>query len=95
MKTFEETWTVETVKEILEEYTQSNTDFLCKGSKKFKEIWESHRGELRKLVFKWKPVEKEFCPQLETGCLTYLEPWNAMTSVRLAFLNHEIERLTK
>ena len=99
IKTFEEVWTVDVIRGILEDYKVYSSVYLCFASKVFKEIWSlySLRIELQKLASKFDPTDislKKVFNGINTAstCLFYD---NSCKAQRILFLESEIKRLSK
>lgn len=108
MKSFKEEWTVPFLKSLLAKYKGDKLFYLCTTSPKFKRLWEKYREQIRKQarkflatnrgkIFRWCRVNNALGilfgvtkPYIGFGELTRMG-----MDVRVAFLEYEIERLSK
>ena len=95
-KPFSKLWTKKTVQTILKEYEGSERygNYLCYTSQTFYALWVSHKLAIQKLALKFDPSDRVLYRKIidnEGDCLFYENPSRAH---RIAFLQHEIVRLT-
>ena len=95
-KPFSKLWTKRTVQIILKEYEANDfgMGYLCYTSQTFYVLWQSHRLAIQKLALKFDPLDKVLQARILNNygnCLFYATSSRAH---RIAFLQHEIVRLT-
>jgi hypothetical protein len=95
-KPFSKLWTKRTVQIILKEYEASDggMGYLCYTSQTFYVLWVSHKLAIQKLALKFDPSDKILQGRIlnnDGSCLFYATTSRAH---RIAFLQHEIARLT-
>jgi len=93
---FDSIWTAEFVQKALADFeSEPRFNFLCIGSPTFASLW-SHETKpfIAKLALDFHKIKEEvWYPELR-GCLFYGDNATNDRAVRIAFLQHEIKRLT-
>jgi uncharacterized small protein (DUF1192 family) len=109
MKSFKEEWTVTFLKSLLAKYKGDKLFYLCTTSPKFKRLWEKYREQIRKQARKFLASKhgKMYSECRVNNALGILFGTVGRTSrnfgeltrmgmdVRVAFIEYEIERLSK
>lgn len=93
-RTFKQRWNKTALKRILREYKASDYSFLCVASDEFEQLWKEHASKIRALAIRFNQVYT-LIPSDATGeCLFYPKNSHDRT-IRIAFLQHEINRLSQ
>ncbi len=94
---FTTVWTKETLERIREEYKASAWSFLCIASAEFEQLWNDYKDEIRALGLLFNETAATVPAGLSSAdCLFYPDDcYEKVHHIRLAFLDHEINRLTK
>lgn len=92
---FNTDWTKETLERIREEYKASAWCFLCVASAEFKQLWRDYKDEIRDLGLLFNKTAATVPAKTSGDCLFYTDDYESVHPIRLAFLDHEINRLTQ
>lgn len=91
---FKRLWTKTSVKRMLSEFKKHESRFLCHASSEFANLWDNqeHKKQIIERAQKFNPELAAF--GIECTCLFYSHSHSEGRSVRIKFLENEIERLT-
>ena len=90
---FARRWTKTSLKRILKEFqAQHYWGFLCIASREFASLWYDHKAEIYELAMQFDANAANHHKDHTHSCLFYT---NNNREIRIAFLKHEIARLTK
>jgi len=100
-RTFAQRWNPTALRRILREFTNSDTEHFCIASTEFLELWKDFKPEIKALAAKAALPDCEV--DEHTGNVLFYAPehlsyeeWIPLRRLtRIAFLKHEINRLTK
>lgn len=97
MKTFKKLWTKEFVESVLDAFEKSDNNYLCSSSKSFERIWDISKQEIINIAVEFinKTDNKLGSVCSEGFLLFYCHSYCNVRNIRIQFLKHEIERLSK
>lgn len=93
---FDSIWTAEFVQKVLAEFeSDPHFNFLCVNSPTFASFW-THETKpfIAKLALDFHKIKEEVWYPGLGGCLFYTDNTTNDRAIRIAFLQHEINRLT-
>lgn len=92
---FDKIWTRSFVESVLESFLERSTPCICECSRDFEILWRGHSDEIRSLASGFNKGLATVPPGCSGYCLFYNDTHKADRQIRIDFLNHEINRLSK
>ena len=100
LKPFHELWMLANLRKIRRDFCDKEDIFICFASNLFSDLWYNYHKEIIKLAIKFDPSEAPFQKkQTSFESVLFHRDWKKGRDFdprkkRLAFLDHEIKRLT-
>ena len=91
-RSFTQRWNKTALKRIKKDFIKHESFFICRASREFSSLWADYSKEIRLLSWAFDPEEQRLHPDNGGAYLFYSKKFKAH---KVAFLNHEIKRLSK